>query len=81
MGKKPSSLAWRQFCWKQWKQANGSLFRSKIGAVGGTEHQVQAPDIYRLFTKRLGNNVTMPLLNQLALMALEGWAHPWKQKP
>lgn len=29
------------------KQANGSLFRSKIGAVGGTEHQVQAPDIHQ----------------------------------
>lgn len=24
-----------------------SLFRSKIGAVGGTEHQVQAPDIHQ----------------------------------
>lgn len=25
----------------------GSLFRSKISAVGGTEHQVQAPDIHQ----------------------------------
>lgn len=35
----------------------------------------------KVHSRQLDSNIGPSCFYQLALMALEGWAHPWKQKP